>query len=195
MVFWWRDGDPTVHPRVQMELSVMVFRHCVEVLVTLFSSLSEVFLTLSMIGADAREGPRCLLVTKALALAYCSLVVFYPDAAGHPNVSVAHVKLFVITALRFDQRTLYVVEDKLALHSSLKRDNGVLMHSLSAFVADIHKLGMLNIVRHTQFDAITCMGAFDHLRDLASSTIGLSSAMRYLLYRHANGTVLSVVNR
>lgn len=127
-------------------------------------------------------------------MAYYSGVVFYPGAAACLANHIFQVKIAVMTALYLLQWAFYGIGNDFGLDLRLMTHESDFVILQSAVVADIDEHGLPRTVRRTQSDAATFSIAFERLRYLDRSSMGLSSAVRWLLYLHADGSVLNGVS-
>lgn len=135
-----------------------------------------------------------LLVPSPQVLAYFSGLVFHRDADVRLDYRITAVKVAVMTSLRFFNCVFYDAREYFGLDETSTMEVGIWMYLPSAIVADIDDLSFRTIVWGTPFDAAMYIVAFEHLRDLDRSSIGLFSSIGWRLLRQGDDTVLTSIN-
>lgn len=140
MGFCWSDVDFGLRLLAQGKRNVIVPERFLDVLVIPPSSRSEVLSSAFMVGIDAREAPRCLLVPRTPALFYGSGLSVHGGAAAQLIIRVAQVKFAVITAFQLLNCVFHVVKEKFCWDAYLMMHEAISMYLLPTFVVEIKSL-------------------------------------------------------
>lgn len=147
-----------------------------------------------MVYIDNSKVPCWLLVTNPLFWTYYNGSVNNQGARACLITYNVQVELAVTTVLRALHCTVNSVGDSFGSRLRLLTHDIVLIYLPSKFIADNNKVGLLHVARGTLSDAATSIVAFEFLRDLNKTAMGLAPALGWIRYRHADNTIFTGSN-